>query len=116
MTYRAAREHWAGKERSKGTQLSRAGMKGICKEVKENKYTKRLAYTMENVIWDLELYHIRYVSSQDSCWNNNALQLALLSDMFLFKRLESCHYKLAFPLLGHIPKVLRCSLGMSEIT
>ena len=48
MTYKAAREHWAGKERSKGTQLSRAGMKGICKEVKENKYTKRLAYTMEN--------------------------------------------------------------------
>lgn len=63
----------------------------------------------------LRLYHIRYLSSQDSCWNNNALQLALLSDMFLFKRLENCH-KLALPLPGHIPKVQRCSLGMSEIT
>lgn len=27
-----------GKEESKGTQLSKAGMKGVCEEVKEDKY------------------------------------------------------------------------------
>lgn len=59
----------------------------------------------------LGLYHIRYLSSQDSCWNNNALPNWLYYQISVsIQELENCH-KLALPLPGHMPKFKGVHLG-----